>query len=161
MDPSGPAQPPLDTAYTTAGNPATGNPAEQQAARQQQPSGRTVAERGPASQPSGGIEDATPSSLGQGVRAGAPAGEERLGRSEEQVGRHRELEGEQMRAPGEGDVASAVESKPGASGAEPDLASDLDRKKQEQAAAREAIKEDRKHGLVADGADVRAGVDTL
>ncbi|KAI1265795.1 hypothetical protein F5Y18DRAFT_47420 [Xylariaceae sp. FL1019] len=157
MDPSGPAQPPLNAAYKVEGNAATSNPVEQQAS--QQPSqGNIVDQRVPSKQ-SSGIQNATASGLGRGVH-GAPAGEERAGRTEEQVGRHQELEGEQMRAPGEGDVAAAVARKPGASGAEPDLASDLDRKKQEQASAREAVKEDRKHGLVSDGANVRGGVDT-
>ncbi|KAI0021306.1 hypothetical protein F4780DRAFT_297648 [Xylariomycetidae sp. FL0641] len=157
MDPSGPAQPPQATAYKTAGNPVTMNPAEQKAA-EGRTHGYTVEERLPTSQ-SSGIQDATPSSLARGVRGAGP-GEEQYGRTEEQAGRHRELEGEQMRAPGEGDVADVVEQKPGATGTQPDLASDLDRKKQEQAAAREAIKEDRKHGMVSDGANARDGVDT-
>ncbi|CAJ2513940.1 Uu.00g020590.m01.CDS01 [Anthostomella pinea] len=142
MDPSGPAQPPLNAAYKTEGNPVTSNPAEKSAA-QHHHQGKPVDERLP-SQPSD-IKDATPSSLGRGVR-GAPAGEEKFGRSHEDVGRHNELEGEQMRASGEGDVANVVDRKPGATGSQPDLASDLDRKKHEQASAREAIKEDRKHG---------------
>ncbi|KAI1806633.1 hypothetical protein F4811DRAFT_509777 [Daldinia bambusicola] len=138
MDPSGPAQPPKDTAYETQGNPVTSNPSEQQEQQQQQQQQRgagrhharrntaTDEQRSPFGGKPSGIGDAVPSSLGYGVR-GAPAGEERHGRTEEQVGRSRELEGEQMRAPGEGDVASAVERKPGAGGSEPDLASDLDR----------------------------------
>ncbi|KAI0165692.1 hypothetical protein GGR57DRAFT_448382 [Xylariaceae sp. FL1272] len=157
MDPSGPAQPPQNAAYKTEGNAATSNPVEQQASHQHSHGG-TVEERVPSKQ-SSGIQDATPSSLGRGVH-GAPPGEERTGHTLEQFGRHQELEGEQMRAPGEGDVANAVEQKPGASGAQPDLAADLDRKKQEQASAREAVKEDRRHGVVSDGGNVRQGVDT-
>lgn len=49
-----------------------------------------------------------------------------------------------MRAPGEGDVRDIVDRKPGATGSEASLTSDLDRKKAEQAPAREAIKEERK-----------------
>lgn len=124
MDPQGAAQPPLNTAYKVEGNPATANPAEEQASHQK-PHGQRLEDRLPGSQASG-LEDAQPSALGAGVR-GAPPGEERQGRSVEQTGRHRELEGEQMRAPGEGAVSAAVEGKPGATGAEPDLASDLDR----------------------------------
>ena len=124
MDPQGAAQPPLDTAYKVEGNPATANPAEEQAAHQK-PQGRRLEDRLPGSQASG-LQEAEPSALGAGVR-GAPPGEERHGQSLEQTGRHREREGEQMRAPGEGDVSTAVEAKPGATGAEPDLASDLDR----------------------------------
>ncbi|KAI0840713.1 hypothetical protein F5Y06DRAFT_228724 [Hypoxylon sp. FL0890] len=157
MDPSGPSQPPKDTAYETQGNPVTSNPSEQHSARHH-PHGKTVDERVPSSQ-SSSLGDAVPSSLGYGIH-GAPAGEERYGRTQEQMGRNRELEGDQMRAPGEGDVASAVEHKSGASGSQPDLAGDLDRKKQEQASKREAIKEDRRHGRAPDDGDVRAGVVT-
>lgn len=78
--------------------------------------------RTPSSQP----QEAIPSSLGHGVR-GAPPGEEKFGRTNEQVGRHQELEGDKMRMLNEGDVADAVNRKPGASGSQPDLASDLDR----------------------------------
>ena len=124
MDPQDAAQPPLDTVYKVEGNPATANPAEEQASHQE-PHGQQLEERLPGS-PSSGLQEARPSALGAGVR-GAPPGEERQGKSAEQVGRHRELEGEQMRAPGEGDVSAAVEAKSGATGAEPDLASDLDR----------------------------------
>lgn len=43
------------------------------------------------------------------------------------MGRNKELDGEQMRAPGEGEIATAVDEKPGATGGEHDMASDLDR----------------------------------
>ena len=55
-----------------------------------------------------------------------------------------------MAAPGEGDVAAAVEgpgSKSGASGSQPDLAADIEKKKAEQAPKREAIKEHREHNF--------------
>lgn len=52
-----------------------------------------------------------------------------------------------MAAPGEGKVAAAVDNKPGASGQQPDLASDLDRKKEEQAEAREEIKAQKKEDV--------------
>lgn len=129
MDPSGPAQPPKDTAYETQGNPVSSNPSEQRSAQkhhQHAQAGKPVEDRFEAGGRSSGFDEAVPSSLGRGIR-GAPAGEERFGRTQEQVGRSRELDGEQMRAPGEGKVASAVERKPGATGSEPDLASDLDR----------------------------------
>ncbi|KAI0161145.1 hypothetical protein GGR52DRAFT_563054 [Hypoxylon sp. FL1284] len=158
MDPSGPAQPPKDTAYETLGNPVSSKPSEQQQQKDHPSQGGTVDERLPSAQ-SSGLGDAVPSSLGYGVR-GAPAGEEQHGRTQEQAGRARELDGDQMRAPGEGDVAAAVHRKPGASSSEPDLAGDLDRKKQEQASKREAIKEDRRHGSATDGGDPRAGVAT-
>ncbi|KAI1134339.1 hypothetical protein F5Y05DRAFT_398381 [Hypoxylon sp. FL0543] len=159
MDPSGPPQPPKDTAYETQGNPVTSNPSEQRSAAQHHTHGKPVDERLPQTQTGHGDAAAVPSALGYGIR-GAPAGEERFGRTQEQVGRSRELEGEQMRAPGEGDVAGAVERKAGAGGSEPDLASDLDRKKREQASKREAVKEDRRLGRAPDDGDVRAGVAT-
>ncbi|KAI0199275.1 hypothetical protein F4808DRAFT_218870 [Astrocystis sublimbata] len=148
MDPSGAPQPPVNTVYKTEGNAATSNPVEERASHQAS-QGRNVAHRIPDTQ-STGFQDATASSLGRGTR-GELAGEEQLGRTAETAGRHNELDGQQMRAPGEGEVASAVEQKPGASGEQPDLASDLDRKKQEQAEAREATQEDRRHGNISDG----------
>lgn len=181
MDPSGPPQPTKATAYETKGNAATSNAAEERSA-EHQTHGRAVDERLPTSQASGpGQQEGQPSSLGYGIR-GAPAGEEQYGRSEENVGRHRELDGEQMSAPGEGHVADVVRRKPGASGSEPDLASDLDRsvfsplfdtrrptkrvandchrKKAEQASRRDEIKNDRQDGKLSDGGNPRAGVDT-
>jgi len=47
-------------------------------------------------------------------------------------------------APAESKIADAVEQKPGASGEQPGLESDLDRKKAEQAPAREEIKRQKK-----------------
>lgn len=130
MDPSGPAQPPKDAAYETRGNPASANPSERRSTEHHHVHGRTTDEHlpVPAGRSSSGQAgaDAVPSSLGYGIR-GAPAGEEKYGRTQEQVGRGRELEGDQMRAPGEGDVADVVARKPGATGSQPDLASDLDR----------------------------------
>ncbi|KAI0970593.1 hypothetical protein F4678DRAFT_479991 [Xylaria arbuscula] len=155
MEPSGAPQPPQRAAYETEGNAVTLNPSEERAA-QHHGQGRSVAERGPGGQFTG-IQDAISSSLGRGIR-GAPAGEEQFGRTQEEAGRHRELEGEQMRAAGEGQVADVVNRKPGASGSQPDLASDLDRKKREQDEARDAIKERRRHGEVSDGGP--RGVDT-
>lgn len=88
------------------------------------------------------IDEATPTSVARGVR-GAPPGEEAAGRTDEDVGRSNELDADQMGAPGEGKIASAVDRKPGATGGETGLESDLDRKKAEQAPAREAAKEQR------------------
>lgn len=125
MEPTGPAQPPSNAAYKTEGNPATSNPAEQREA-QNRPHGKPTDERTPSSsQPP--HQEAMPSSLGYGVRGAPPPGEEEFGRTSEQVGRHQELEGDKMRMLNEGDVADAVDRKPGASGSQPDLAGDLDR----------------------------------
>ena len=60
-------------------------------------------------------------------------------------------EAEQMRAPGEGEVAAAQDRKHGF-GEQADLASDLDRKKVEQAPAREQIKEAREAAVDVGGA---------
>ncbi|KAI3338755.1 hypothetical protein F4824DRAFT_458691 [Ustulina deusta] len=155
MEPSGALQPPRNAAYETEGNPVTSTPAEERAAHHHG-HGRPVAERVPGNQ-SSGIQDAVPSSLGWGVH-GAPAGEERFGRTQEEVGWHGELEGDQMRALGEGQVAEAVARKSGATGSQPDLASELDRKKSEQAEARGAMKERRRRGEIENGGT--RGVDT-
>jgi hypothetical protein len=130
LSPQAPSQPTLNQAYTTPGNPVSQNPAESHAASQQShdrsapidkrvPSDQASASSGldNAKAPAGGIH-------------GAPPGEEAKGLTEEDVGRHKELDGEQMAAPGEGRVADAVAKGGegmGGGGAEPDLASDLDR----------------------------------
>lgn len=63
-----------------------------------------------------------------------------------------DLNGEQMRAPGEGDVMHAQDNKKNAGWGEQDsLTSDLDRKKAEQAGAREEIKAGRAGGESVDG----------
>ena len=132
MDPQGPSQPSLETAYTTPGNAATANPTEKSAKEHSHPHGQRLDERLPTSGQSGSSAQqqggaAQPSSLGYGVR-GAPAGEESRGLTQEDVGRHKELEGEAMTAgAAEGRVASAVEGKSGATGSEPDLLANLDR----------------------------------
>ena len=64
-----------------------------------------------------------------------------------------DLEGEQMRAPGEGDIAAAQDHKHGF-GEQKDLASDLDRKKADQA----KIKESRGMGGGSGGVDVAGAV---
>lgn len=126
-------QPKPEQAYTTSGNPATLEPAEQRAASQglnTSENTEVLGKRIPQEQAS--EDQAVPTSRGRGV-TGAPPGEEAHGKTNEQVGRHNELDAEQMAAPGEGKVYQAVEGwsdekgKPGASGSQPDLASDLDR----------------------------------
>ncbi|KAI1120659.1 hypothetical protein F5Y10DRAFT_120377 [Nemania abortiva] len=156
MEPSGAPQPPRDAAYQTEGNAVTLNPSEERASHHHG-HGKPVARRSSGNH-SSSIQDATPSSLGQGIH-GAPAGEERFGRTQEEAGRQGELEGEKMRAPAEGRVADAVDRKAGATGSQPDLASDLDRKKREQAKARNAMKEERRHGRMSESG-TRGGVDT-
>lgn len=134
VHPDGPAQPSLKQAYETPGNPAETVPTE--AGRQSQNASTAAHDsaqgnRGETRVPekqSTGIEDATFSSLGHGVRGAGP-GEEAKGLTEEDVGRHKELDAPKMAAPGEGDVADAVKGseRAGATGSQPDLLSDLDR----------------------------------
>ena len=128
LSPTGPAQPPLDAAYTTSSNPVSKEPLEsaQSRANAQDDSGTTDI-RIPTSQ-SGSQADAMPTSLARGVR-GADAGEEAKGLRDEDVGRHRELDAEQMGAPGEGKVYDAVSSHEfgGRTGGQEGLESDLDR----------------------------------
>lgn len=75
---------------------------------------------------------------------GAPPGEETRGHTQESLDRQ-ELDAAQMGAPGEGKVASAVDRKPGASGNEQGFETDLDKKKAEQAPARQHEKEKKEH----------------
>jgi hypothetical protein len=126
MNPSAQSQPPKEAVYTTEGNAATSNPVETRAA-QHHARGNTVEERFPTKHTYD--NEAMPSSLAYGIR-GAPPSEDQSRRIKGQgrQGSHsRELDGEQMRPPGEGDVADSVNRKPGAGGSQPDLASDLDR----------------------------------
>lgn len=73
--------------------------------------------------------------------------------SSSKIGPQKEdLEGEQMRAAGEGEVMRAqFEKKNAGWGEEKGLTSDLDRQKAEQAAAREEIKAQREAGANVDG----------
>lgn len=144
LDPSGPAQPSINDAYQTRDNQVTKEPYERDMGHYNRASANAdgVTDQRIPREQSSSIDDATPSSLGYGVQ-GAPPGEEAKGYTQEDVGRHRELDGEQMAAPGEGKIREAVEGrggKSGASGSEPGLEVDLDRKKAEQAEDREAMK---------------------
>ncbi|KAF2281330.1 uncharacterized protein EI97DRAFT_429381 [Westerdykella ornata] len=140
-----PSQPTTADAYQTPANPATKNPSESHAAANSTSNNAEIVEqRIPQTQSSPG--EAQEWGLARGVRGAGP-GEEAKGLTEEDVGRHRELDGEQMYMPGEGKVADAVAGRGGAGGQvggeQVDLAADLDRKKAEQAEAREAIKKQR------------------
>jgi len=163
LNPTGPSQPNLDDVYKVAGNPADKEPAEKaESSTQSDPNARTMYvhpscspstptnsppsdHRGPDDQ-NPNTSEATPTSVARGIRGAGP-GEETKGLSHEDVGRNRELDAAQMAAPGEGKIASAVEEKPGATGTQPGLESDLDRKKAEQAPLREQKKAERKHDV--------------
>jgi hypothetical protein len=131
LDPKGPSQPSIDQAYTTPGNPAQKDPQETaQSEFNAADNTASVEQRLPTKQATDaqGLRNAK-FEEGMGIH-GAPAGEEAKGLSHEDVGRHKELDGQQMAAPGEGRVADAVAQGGkgmGGGGAEPDLASDLDR----------------------------------
>ncbi|KIW07532.1 uncharacterized protein PV09_01494 [Verruconis gallopava] len=146
LDPSGPAQPGLEDAYAARDNPATKEPAERAQGEVNRASTSRITDARCANDVSTAAGNSTSTSLGYGVR-GAPPGEEAKGYSQEELGRGQELDADQMAAPGEGDVYNAVEGgrrgKTGTGGVQPGLESDLDRKKEEQHAQREAIKESR------------------
>ncbi|KAH7408301.1 hypothetical protein DE146DRAFT_752437 [Phaeosphaeria sp. MPI-PUGE-AT-0046c] len=160
LDPKGPSQPTLNQAYTTPGNPASQNPAEHaQASFNAADNSASVDQRIPTKQASDSQGLANAKAPGGGTH-GAPAGEEAKGLTEEDVGRHKELDGAQMAAPGEGEVADAVArggKGMGGGGAERDMASDLDRKKAEQAEARNAIKQEKAGNFAAAGAADQSG----
>ncbi|KAH8732966.1 hypothetical protein GQ44DRAFT_745213 [Phaeosphaeriaceae sp. PMI808] len=129
LDPKRPSQPTLSQAYTAPGNPTSQNPVEQkEASFNAVDNSASVDQRIPTKQASDsqGLNNAKAPG---GRTHSAPPGEESKGLTEEDVGRHNELDGEQMAAPGEGDVAAAVAKGgkgQGGGGAQPDLASDLD-----------------------------------
>lgn len=165
LDPAGPAQPPSSEAYKESANPVTSNPEESAAATHDRPTGPTET-RGPSSNAQDDASRAVPTSLGRGVHGSGPTNptEARETHHVGDKGRDRSpenenVDAEQMATLGEGEVADAVERKsggqlaPGQEGVHlDDNASDLGRKKAEQASAREAVKDARKEGV-----DVDAG----
>ncbi|KAI4153929.1 MAG: hypothetical protein LQ340_002002 [Diploschistes diacapsis] len=149
MDPQGPSQPPLDTVYNTAGNPADQNPQEQRTASVNENSnvGSLVEarEQGDVPVPSNHDQAATSTSLGYGARDSS--GDKGSSISQGVSG----TEGDQMRPPGEGDVYEQQFKKTGF-GEQKDLASDLDRKKAEQSGMREQVKQQRESNVDVGGA---------
>lgn len=109
------AQPPKSAAYTAASNPVDRTPAEKNATTPSASNpARNIAHRGPDSEdPNAGGLPAY--GLGQGIHSHGPANKrEAKGGVEE----GKADEAEQMAAPGEGKVASAVERKSGTQRAE-------------------------------------------
>ncbi|KAL8895979.1 MAG: hypothetical protein Q9207_007927 [Kuettlingeria erythrocarpa] len=131
MDPTGASQPNLDTAYNQPSNPASQTDYEKQESTSTSTSihrsDPTVEkrERGDVPVPSSHEGGPNPSSLGYGARDGKGDAGERMG---EPVS---SLTGEQMSTFGEGEVASTQDRKHGF-GEQADLASGLDRKKEDQ-----------------------------
>ncbi|KAI9722737.1 MAG: hypothetical protein M1812_001668 [Candelaria pacifica] len=152
MDPKGPAQPSLDQVYETSGNPASQTPKESHTAsinahtNTSKTSHRTQNDV-PNSKATSSALDAggfgeKDAPLSSGVYGGG---------DQDQSGRQGELEGEQMGAPGEGDIMRAQENKTGA-GEQASLTKGLDRKKEEQRGAREAIQDERRKEVDIGGA---------
>ena len=92
-------------------------------------------------------DEAEPSASGKGVR-GAGAGEEAGSLTNQEQGKSQDVNAEQMAAPGEGDIASAVKggasTQAGGGKGEKGQETDLDRKKAEQAPGREQMKQEQK-----------------
>lgn len=147
LDPQGPAQPHLDQAYDTPGNPTDHTPEEEsKASSHATTNSSTITDQRSANDisiPSTHDQSAQASSLGRGVRS--TSGDRPTGDVAS------ELDGEQMRAPGEGDVMQRQFEK-GGFGEQKDFTSDLDRKKAEQAGKREEIKSQRKEEVDVGGA---------
>ncbi|KAI8940283.1 hypothetical protein NX059_003984 [Plenodomus lindquistii] len=160
LNPTGAAQPTNSTPYTNSANPITKDPTESSQSFDASSNAATTDTRLPTKQASdaAGLRNAK---YGEGAGIhGAPAGEEGKGLTSEDVGRHKELDGEQMAAPGEGKVAAAVRQGGegmGGGGSQPDLVSDLDRKKEEQREAREAIDQSKEGAMKAGGAAGQTG----
>jgi len=127
-NPSGPSQPPQEKAYQTHGNPVTKEPSESRMAdANTQSSSATVERRVPTEQTSS-LDDATPSSLAQGVREATTGDRVVIMPNTDDQGQN-ELDADQMAPPGEGKVYDAVVGQSsGRSGEQPDLASDIDRR---------------------------------
>ena len=136
----GTAQPSVDDAYKNSQNPVSQTPSESKAAQQQSSLNdpKTFTRR-PGDQ--GDIEPKPPA-MGAGS-SHAPMIDENEPPADE-------LDGEQMRAPGEGEVMAAQEHKTG-TGEEKSLTSELDRKKEEQQGMREKIQEQRREATLEGG----------
>jgi hypothetical protein len=138
MDPKGPSQPSQQTGYNQPNNPSTQTTSEQtQSHDPSTSSAPPIDHRQPHDIPSTHTTDATSSSLGRGDTG--PLKQKDTSASDAQNYSRSELDGEQMRAPGEGDVADAVtEKKFGGHGEEEGLMENIEQKTQ---AHKEALHE--------------------
>ena len=137
LDPQGPSQPNVNTAYNQRANPASKEPVEE--AQSQKPStAQPIDYRSGHDIPSTHSGEAQGSALGRGDTG--PLRERSIPGSDAQnySSGDPNIEGEQMRAPGEGDVASAVMGQKQGGKGEPGFTEDLVSKKQ---AHREALEE--------------------
>ncbi|KAI9676567.1 MAG: hypothetical protein M1817_000726 [Caeruleum heppii] len=136
-------QPHQTQGYINPQNPTTHKPSETKPSSQQSPFNTSVATRGPHDQPDA---QPTPSSLGAGsTKPDNP-----------NVPDADDLDGEQMRATGEGEIMEKQWNKTGM-GEQGSLTSDLDRQKEEQRGKREAVMQSRSEGVDVDGALGQSG----
>ncbi|THV49040.1 hypothetical protein BGAL_0214g00090 [Botrytis galanthina] len=107
----------------------------------------------PSSTATPGMSVGSATAMGHGDHPKDNADDSNAKLSSSKVGPQQEdLEGEQMRAAGEGDVMAAQLDKKNAGwGEEGSYTSDLDRQKAEQKEAREKIKSQREQGIDVDG----------
>lgn len=174
MDPQAPSQPKLDTVYDQPSNPAQSKQehADSNSTSASIQRSDPTAERREQKDVDSGADNAMPSAMGYGVRDASKDAGDSVRRlchcplascSSIDICSHSlplqmggpvsDLEGEQMRAAGDGDIASAQDTKHGF-GEQQDLASDLDRKKAEQA----EIKDARGSSGGGGGVDVKAAM---
>ncbi|PSS05335.1 hypothetical protein BD289DRAFT_449183 [Coniella lustricola] len=168
-------QPSNIEAYIQPNNPVTRDPLEEKAAQQphrQVPQGGAEGTAPARYTASADSQGGVPTSRGLGVRGGEPVDAQEAAATsrgtDDAQPQNPNVDAEQLATLAEGKVAHAVERKsgtqqaPGAGPAEaPDFASDLDRKKAEQAEAREQIKSARQGGAdLGDGAG-RLGNESL
>ena len=131
MDPKEPSQPSQQTGLDQPLNPADKTSAEQtKSADTSSTTGPPVDRRAEHDVPSTHEKDATSTSLSYGDTG--PLKEKDISESDKQNYASSELDGEQMRAPGEGEVARAVERGGGGGHKEESsLTADMDRKAEE------------------------------
>lgn len=128
LDPGGPSQPSQQTGLNQAFNPAQKTAHEVSTSQSTSGSGPPIDHRKEHDVPSQHGESATATSLGQGDTG--PLKERDISESDQQFySKDGNLDGEQMRAPGEGDVADAVRSGGGGGhGEQESITSNLDAK---------------------------------
>lgn len=129
LNPNEPAQPSQQTGLNQPGNPASKTTTEERTARTSE-SGPETDRRTSRDVPSTHDGAAQPSALAAGDTG--PLKERDISKSDQHPYSKSELDGEQMRAPGEGEVAEAVKSGGGGGhSGQDDLLGDMDRKSEE------------------------------
>jgi len=128
MDPQAPSQPSQQTGYNQPSNPSSQTTSEKSQTHGTFSTAPPIDHRNPDDAPSTHETDATPSSLGRGDTG--PLKAKDISASDAQnCSSNTELKGEQMRAPGEGDVADAVTKKKfGGHGEQQELTENMEEK---------------------------------